>query len=61
MEKLALVVKNFWKDEEGASAVEYGMLVGLIAAVIVATVALLGPQLNNAFLAITNALAAAGL
>ena len=30
------------RDENGATAVEYGLLVALIAAVIVATVALLG-------------------
>ena len=31
-------IKNFFKDESGASAVEYGLLVSLIAVVIVAAV-----------------------
>ncbi len=29
-------IKNFFKDESGASAVEYGLLVALIAVVIIA-------------------------
>jgi len=40
---------SFFKDEEGATAVEYGLLVALIAAVIVATVAILGGQVHNGF------------
>ncbi len=36
-------------DERGATAVEYGMMVALIAAVIVGTVILLGAQVNSAF------------
>jgi pilus assembly protein Flp/PilA len=36
-------------NEEGATAVEYGLLVALIAAVIVGTVLTLGGQINTAF------------
>jgi pilus assembly protein Flp/PilA len=36
-------------SERGATAVEYGMLVALIAAVIVAIVATLGGQIQDAF------------
>jgi pilus assembly protein Flp/PilA len=36
-------------DERGASAVEYALLVGLIAAAVVAAVALFGPKLNTLF------------
>lgn len=43
-------------NERGATAVEYGMLVALIAAVIVATVATLGTQINTAFTTIVNKL-----
>ena len=35
-------IKKFLRDEEGASAVEYGLIVGLIAIVIVAALILLG-------------------
>jgi pilus assembly protein Flp/PilA len=37
------------KSERGASAVEYGLLVGLIAVAIIATVALLGGELDRLF------------
>jgi pilus assembly protein Flp/PilA len=42
-------IKNFFNDESGASAVEYGLLVALIAAVIVAAVKTLGGTVNTAF------------
>ena len=43
--------------EEGATAVEYGLMVGLIAVAIIATVLLLGQQLNALFERITDELA----
>ena len=45
MEKLL----KFLRDEKGASAVEYGLLVALIAAVIVGAVTLLGGNLKATF------------
>ncbi len=45
--------------ERGATAVEYGLLVALIAAVIVATVALLGTEISSAFKKVLDALVAA--
>jgi pilus assembly protein Flp/PilA len=54
-------VSDLRDREEGASAVEYGMLVALIAAVVVATVALLGPKIKDAFQAIVDALTGAGV
>ena len=44
-----MMLKNFLKDESGAAAVEYGLLVGLIACVIIAGVTLLGTSLNTMF------------
>ena len=41
-----IAVKN---NQKGATAVEYGLIVALIAAVIVAVVALLGTEINAAF------------
>lgn len=40
---------RFFKDEDGASAVEYGILVGLIAAVVIIAVGVVGGKANNAF------------
>ena len=42
-------IREFLKDEAGASAVEYGLLVALIAAVIVGAVTLLGGNLKATF------------
>lgn len=42
-------MRNFFKDESGASAVEYGLLVSLIACVIVVAVRTLGSNLNAKF------------
>ncbi len=47
------------KQEKGATAVEYGLMVGLIAAVIITTVILLGGRLNAMFQAIVTALGGA--
>lgn len=43
-------------SEKGATAVEYGLLVALIAAVIIAVVATLGGQVNTAFNTVSSAL-----
>ena len=43
-------------NENGASAVEYGLLVALIAAVIIGAVTLLGTKLNTIFTNTKNSL-----
>ncbi len=50
MERLLTLLK----DEKGASAVEYGLLIALIAAVIIGAVKLLGENLKAAFDQITH-------
>ena len=40
---------NFLKDEEGATAVEYGLMVALIAVVIILAVTFLGTTLRDLF------------
>ena len=47
---------SFVRDEEGASAVEYGLIVGLIAVAIIVTVSLLGEDLNRLFSGASDAL-----
>jgi len=42
-------VMNFLNDEEGATAIEYGLLAALIAAVIIVVVGAIGQKLNIAF------------
>jgi pilus assembly protein Flp/PilA len=47
---------RFFKDEEGATAVEYGLIVALIAAVIVVIVGVLGGKISAAFQKISDAI-----
>lgn len=49
-------LNNLRKDETGATAVEYGLLVGLIAVAIIVTVTLLGSKLNSLFSSIAGSL-----
>ena len=42
-------LKKLIRDEEGATAVEYGLIVAAIAGLIVVVVFLLGGKVNNAF------------
>jgi len=49
-------VTNFINEEEGASAVEYGILVAAIAAVIIIVVLIVGQQIETAFNKICKAL-----
>jgi pilus assembly protein Flp/PilA len=44
------------REEGGASAVEYGLLVALIAAIIVIVVALLGKKVSKAFSSVESAI-----
>jgi pilus assembly protein Flp/PilA len=48
------------KQEKGATAVEYGLMVGLIAVVIIAAVTLLGTELKELFETISGKLGGAG-
>ncbi|GAB6178468.1 hypothetical protein JCM16814_33590 [Desulfobaculum senezii] len=47
---------NLTRNEEGVSALEYGLIAALIAAVIVTAVTTLGTKVNSAFETIANAL-----
>jgi pilus assembly protein Flp/PilA len=53
---LIAFARDRMREEKGATAVEYGLLVGLIAVAIIVTVGLLGDQLNTLFTTITDAL-----
>ncbi len=47
---------NILRREEGATAVEYGIMVALIAAAVVVSVSLIGIQLNTVFTGVVNTL-----
>lgn len=51
---LTNAIKSFWKDEEAATAVEYGLMVALIAAVIVGAVQILGTNVRDVFQSVAD-------
>ena len=46
------MMKRFLQDEGGQGMVEYGLIIGLIAIIVIAVFVALGPQIKNMF---TNA------
>ncbi len=56
MQTMLAKIGAFVRDEEGASAVEYALLVAGIAMAIVATVFIVGNKINNMFNNIANSL-----
>lgn len=50
MEKLL----RFFKDEDGVTAIEYGLIAAMVAIVIIAGLTILGPALNTAFTTVGN-------
>ena len=49
MSKIYLSVQKFFVREEGATMVEYGLMVALIAVVCLGAVTLLGTSINGVF------------
>lgn len=47
---------KFFKDEDGQGMVEYGLIIGLIAIVVIVALAMLGPRVANMFTTASNAL-----
>jgi pilus assembly protein Flp/PilA len=43
------MLKNFTRDNSGATAIEYGLIASLIAVVIIAAVTTVGTKLTNTF------------
>ncbi|WP_028032268.1 Flp family type IVb pilin [Chelativorans sp. J32] len=52
---------RFLKDESGATAVEYGLIVALIAAGIITVVGTLGDQITGAFTTVSEGLNGEGI
>lgn len=49
---------NFLKDENGQGMVEYGLIIGLIAVVVIVVLVALGPKIRNLFTAVNENLPA---
>jgi pilus assembly protein Flp/PilA len=50
------LLKKFWRDETGATAIEYGLIAAGIALAIIAAVNGLGTKLNSKFSSINSSL-----
>ena len=50
------ILSRFAKDESGATAIEYGLIAGLISVVIIAVLTTVGTKLNAKFANISNGL-----
>ncbi|MCF6734421.1 Flp family type IVb pilin [Blastococcus sp. KM273129] len=57
---VAVAQERLRREEKGATAVEYGLMVGLIAVVIIGAVTLLGTELNELFTTVKDKLGGAG-
>jgi pilus assembly protein Flp/PilA len=53
------ILAKLLRDENGATAIEYGLIAALISVVIIAAVTLVGSHLSTTFNSIATALAAA--
>ena len=58
MKNFANKVQQFFADEQGATAIEYGLMAALIAVVIIAAVKLIGTNLNFTFKKVSDSLIA---
>ena len=52
--KITRIMKPFWKNKDGATAIEYGLIAALIAVIIIAAVTFVGQDLGNMFNQVAN-------
>ncbi len=50
------IITNFISNESGATAIEYGLIAGLIGVVVITAVTAVGTKVSNQFKTIGNAL-----
>lgn len=60
MDRFIQSAKKFVRDEEGVTAIEYGLIAALIAVVIVFSVTNIGGNLNEIFTYVANQLKVPG-
>jgi len=56
MKSLSTLLHQFLHDDDGVTAIEYGLIAALIAVVIIASVQLVGTNLSTVFSSIAAAL-----
>jgi pilus assembly protein Flp/PilA len=55
--KFVQFAKSFWQQEEGVTAIEYGLIAALVAVAIIVGAGLLGTSLNGLFTRLGNCMA----
>lgn len=43
------LLRRLWREDDGASAIEYGLIAGLVAVVLIGALTLTGTSLENVF------------
>lgn len=61
MNKLMQAVSRFIRDEEGATAIEYGLIAALISVVMLIALTGVGQGVRNTFTRVCNAFITAGI
>jgi len=51
-----MIIKNFLREEDGVTAIEYGLIAALIAIAIILAVSLIGKNLSSKFSSISTSL-----
>jgi pilus assembly protein Flp/PilA len=60
MSRMRMIVRNFVKNDEAATMVEYALMLALIAVVCIVAVTVIGTQANTVFTNIGTAITSAG-
>ena len=50
------LIQNFLRDEQGATAIEYGLIAALIAVVIIGAVSVVGTSLSGTFSTVSSSI-----
>ncbi len=50
------LVRSFLRNESGATAIEYGLIAGLISVIVITVLTNIGTKLNTKFSHVSNAL-----
>lgn len=50
------LIRDLWEDESGVTSIEYGLIVGIMAAILVSVLGMFGGQLKDLFAAISDML-----
>lgn len=56
MRTLIAAAGRFWKDQDGATAIEYGLIAALVAVAVITGASLLGVNISGLFSAVANCL-----